>query len=161
MMKDLSKSCPVCGMAAKKQSLKMDYHQLTYHFCSTQCQETFLQHPELYSGGYPHHHNPVYKNHRITLSNVPKDPAKIRDHLQKMKGIKEVTLKGNSLNVEYDVLQTNLQQIMKNLDSLNCPVKSGLWGRMKTSWTIYTEKNELDNLSRGDAPCCNRPPPKG
>lgn len=152
--------CPVCSMDATDSTLTAEHIGIAYRFCSEQCLENFTAHPRLYvgKGAMKAEGKAVFKQRTFMLDHRAPDAEALREALLGMMGVKEVEVTGNKVSVTYDLLEATATQIGREIEQAGAGLGTGWAARLKRGWAQYTEENELNNLSEGDAPCCNRPP---
>ncbi len=150
--------CPVCGMTVDPSVPSVAYHKLYFHFCSSQCRQTFLARPKLYSSGA---REEVIKRRVMRLSEAIDEEvaALIISYLTQMMGIKEVVVEGEKVYVIYDLLQITKKQIEEALSEVGIQLGGGWLERLRRGWVYDSEEIELDNLAASPAACCNKPPP--
>jgi len=156
------KLCPVCGMRVTSDDPTLEYQKMPFHFCSEQCRETFMAHPQLYSGRRARDIGEVVKHRRLRLS-APMEAeieGRIVDSLKDLMGVKEIQMDGRSLLVRYDLLQLTLEQLENSLLDAGVELDNVWWQRLRRAWIRDTERNELNNLAIRPAACCNRAPPR-
>lgn len=79
---------------------------------------------------------------------------KIFKALSGLDGVTSVTAKSESqIQIEYNLLLTNLKSIEEILDSHESPLSNRLWDRFLRSWLNFTEENEFRNLKAPQS-CC-------
>jgi YHS domain-containing protein len=154
--------CPVCGMQLDDEPYSAEYLKMTFHFCSEQCRENFLDHPGLYSSGRARQHGGIIKRRRLRLStHLPREDAElVKQRLRAMMGVHEIEIEGWRLTIRYDLLQLKLAQIEKAFEAMDAGLDNGWWQRLRRAWVHNTETNELNNISAGQGACCSRPPPR-
>jgi len=156
------KRCPVCAMRVVYDDPTLEYQKMSFHFCSEQCRETFMAHPQLYSGRRAREIGEVVKRRRIRLS-APVErevEQRIVNSLEGLMGAKEIQMDGRSLLVRYDLLQLTLEQLESALLDAGVELDNGWWQRLWRAWIRDAESNELNNLAARPAACCNRAPPR-
>ncbi len=154
--------CPVCGMSVIDAMHTVQYHKMEFQFCSAQCKETFMLNPTLYSSGFKENRMEIIKKCWLLLDqkNETMSLPRVENSLKSMMGVKTVLFDMPRLELAYDLMQTSLNQIIKELIKEDVCLDHGILSRMKRAWIIYKEKNEIDNMKRGSGACCNRPPPR-
>ncbi len=157
----LSDICPVCGMAALIDVPSVEHHKMKFYFCSEQCRETFVAHPNLYSAKTGKERSEIVKQRTMRLAE-PLD-RNVTDllipYLMEMMGVKSVVVDGNKINITYDLLQVTEMKIEKALVEIGLQLGDGWLERLCRSWIRGSEETKLDNLATAPAPCCNQPPP--
>jgi len=81
--------------------------------------------------------------------------------LNKLMSVRNIKVEGDSLSIDYNLLEITAEQIESTLLRAGALMGLGWAERLKRGWIHYTEETELDNLATGDAACCNKPPAKG
>ncbi len=157
--------CPVCGMDAADSNISTGHLGMTYYFCTDQCRENFLARPALYIGKkLPRHEDrAIIKRRRFKLDQAIAGMHRedLLTALNQLMSVRNVTIEGDRLSIDYNLLEINAGQIEAALVKAGASMGSGWAERLKRGWVNYTEENELDNLVAGAAPCCNKPPAKG
>lgn len=160
-MTRLNDTCRVCGMAAKIDVPSLEYHKMYLHFCSEQCRETFIDHPNLYSVVSEKQRKEIVKRRTMSLAEPLNEKATelLISDLTEMMGVKEVVVEKYKVYVSYDLLQVTRQQIENRLVEVGIKFGDEWVERLRRAWVHNSEENELDNLA---APVhyYNRPPPK-
>ncbi len=153
--------CPVCGMETMPDAPMVEYHRMFFHFCSAQCQKTFLAHPGLYSSKTGTDRHKMLKQRTMNLAEPLDDETRklITSSLLKMMGVQEVSIEKGRVGVTYDLLQITEEQIEKILLEVGAQLGGGWLDRLRRSWVRDSEEIELDNLAAPPAPRRNRPPP--
>ena len=154
--------CPVCGMKAISEVPSVEHHKMYFHFCSQQCRETFLAHPNLYSARLGKERKEILKRRTMRLTEPLDNDVEelLVPYLKEMMGVEEVTVKGDKVHITYDLLQVKEIQIEKALIEIGLQLGDGWLERLCRSWVHDCEEVELDNLSSPQAACCNRAPPR-
>jgi len=126
MNKNTDQYDPVCGMSVDADIHSLTYDHIKYGFCSEQCLQRFNENPKLYIGvagklSVKQQGLSVDKRRVITLEKAPTpiQSALIIEHISSLMGIHRVTVDGNKLNVEYDLLQSTkaqIEEVIQNLD---------------------------------------------
>lgn len=153
--------CPVCGMQVDDVRYTIEYRKRYFHFCSEQCRDNFNARPQLYSGMIEGR-DPVLKRRHWHLA-APLDDemvSSVTARLREMMGVREVNIDNDQLRIEYDLLQVTQSYIENVLSEQKVYLDRGWFQRLRRAWARYEEGNELDNLTRGEGSCCNRPPPR-
>lgn len=157
--------CPVCGMDAADSMVLVEHLGIEYHFCSRQCRENFIARPQLYLGLQSARRSgrEIIKRRRFSLDQAVEGDmqAQLIQSLKQMMGVREVDVNSCDVAIEYDLLEATAEQIERALVDAGADLGSGWPAQLKRGWVQYTEENELDNLTTGDAACCNKPPAKG
>lgn len=154
--------CSVCGMSAVSGVSTVVHHKMYFHFCSEQCRENFIAHPNLYSAKVGEKRNEILKYRTMRLADpLDNDIADLLiSYLMELMGVKEVAVEGDEIRICYDLLQVTEIQIEKALVTVGLQFGGGWLNRLCRSWVHNSEENELDNQSKTAKPCCNRPPPR-
>jgi len=157
--------CPVCLMETDDTSLSYDYQDIKFTFCSEQCQERFIANPNLYVGqvGKPaakHYMKNIIKQRTLHLDKtIPDDIAKvISQTLMTMMGIKNIEIKGNKIDITYDLLEATTKQIENRIEQMGQHLSSNWGGHLKRHFIHYSEETELDNLEQSNGHSCHNPP---
>lgn len=161
MKTNLTDRCPVCGMRVESALYRTQYHKMYFHFCSEQCRETFEATPQLYASGTVEKREPVLKQRNLRLARaLTADEAEaIEVHLMGLMGVTKVSIQGDSLQINYDLLQVAQARIEQELSALKVELANGCWQRVRRGWVRDTETNEIANRASGGGACCNRAPP--
>lgn len=144
---------PVCHMQIAATSFSTEYAGIHYVFCSAQCKERFLYSPHLYVG-LPGHKSPaqqgksVIKSRRFALSGPldAKQAAHVKHTLLKMMGMRGVSISGNVIEIQYDLIQATAEQITEKLGLIGADLGEGWKDRFKLAFINYLEECEIDNL---------------
>jgi len=157
--------CPVCNMDASNSGIHTDHMGVEYHFCMEQCRENFLARPFLYIGKQ----SPIKAGRKVikrrrfrldcTVVGLQRDTLLME--LNKLMSVRNIMIEGDSLSIDYNLLEITAGQIEATLVRAGALMGSGWAERLKRGWIHYTEENELDNLATGESACCNKPPTKG
>jgi len=152
-------------MDAEDSPIHADHIGITYHFCSQQCRENFLDRPKLYVGIHAVRRagREVVK-HRTFLLDHPVEgiqPDQVIHALKQLMGVRDVRVNGREICITYDLLEATAEQLEQAISEVGARLGSGWAARLKHGWMHYSEENELDNLEAGEPACCNRPPAKG
>lgn len=144
---------PVCLMDVEEGSFVFGYQNMSFSFCSRQCRERFKKNPHLYIGtaGRPspkQHGDNIIKRRSIRLDEpVSDETAKlISSALNDMMGIKNITIKGNTIYITYDLLEATEEQIEKTILQTGETLGTKLSEMLKRAFIHYLEDTELDNL---------------
>lgn len=151
-MSDLVKD-PVCGMQVDPRQLVTEYRESSYAFCSSQCQERFLENPHLYIGlpgqkAAKQKGMEVLKQRRLQLAQVLNlsIAENLIEVLQKMMGIKSVVVEGSRIEITYDLLQVTAEQIEVVIVELGVQF-GGEWAeRLRRAFVHYEEELEIGSL---------------
>jgi len=144
---------PVCGMEVDARQLDTVYLGIHYAFCSAQCQDRFAANPHLYIG-HPGHQAPkqqgqeVLKRRCLAMGMVlSADQAdRLERKLLEMMGVQSVTVKGDRLEITYDLLQATEQQIEAQLAEAGIALGEGWAERLRRAFVQYLEEREVDSL---------------
>lgn len=147
----------VCGMQVNKGDREIMYQGIPYSFCSQQCRERFLENPHLYIG-VPGHKAPkqqglsVIKQRRLRLAQplTPSQTKTLSDAVQAMMGIRSVSIEGDKVMIEYDLLQATAEQIEEKLIKVGVQLGDGLAERLRRAFVHYEEECEVGNLEVRD-----------
>ena len=143
----------VCHMQVASASFATEYAGCHYAFCSVQCRERFLANPHLYIG-FPGHKAPaqegkkVIKRHRLLLS-APLDAIQaqqVKRALLEMKGMHEVCIEGDEIEIQYDLMQVTSEQIADKLALIGAGLGGGWIGRLKFAFINNLEEIEISCL---------------
>jgi len=160
-MTKLDDICHVCGMASETEVPTLEYHKMYLHFCSMQCRETFITHPNLYSAASNKQRKVILKQRTMNLdSALDEKSAKVLiSQLTEMMGVEKAVIDGDKIIINYDLLQVTRQQIENKLAELGIKFGGKWLERLRRAWLHDSEENELDNLA---APIhyYHRPPPR-
>ncbi|TYC51137.1 YHS domain-containing protein [Zoogloea oleivorans] len=150
---------PVCGMdviIAESRYLAI-YHQMTFHFCSAQCRDHFLEAPVLYAGAVRREDVKAMPKRRVLriATGAALDEACRR--LRAMMGVTSLSAKGRRLWVDHDMWQVSLHQIETETLGAGLIFKGGLHAFRRSLWRFF-EHNELENAAHaGTLACSSRP----
>ena len=144
---------PVCHMQVTATSFSTEYAGIHYVFCSAQCKERFLSSPHLYVG-LPGHKAPaqrgksVIKSRRFSLSSSldAKQAAQVKHALFEMMGIRDVSIDGDNIEIQYDLIQATAEQIADKLGLIGANLGEGWKDLIKLAFINYLEECEIDNL---------------
>lgn len=153
---------PVCKMTVATSSFAIEYAGIHYAFCSAQCKERFLANPHLYIG-VPGHKAPaqqgkeVIKRRRLVLSS-PLDAhqtEKVKSALLEMMGVKEVCIEGSAMEIQYDLMQVDVEQIADKMALIGVGL-GGTWAdRLKLAFINYQEECEVGSLEVSNINRCH------
>lgn len=144
---------PVCHMQVPSASFATEYAGIHYAFCSEQCRERFQANPRLYVG-LPGHKAPaqqgreVIKSRRFVLS-VPLgaiQAKKVKQALLAMMGIQAVSIEGDKIEIQYDLMQATAEQVADKLELVGADLGGGWKDYLKLAFINYLEECEIDNL---------------
>lgn len=153
---------PVCGMNVLVADARFStvHHTLTFHFCSAQCRERFLEIPALYTGAQRTADiGPLSKRRNLRIATGSPDALdEACRRIQTLMGVTFVCAKGGGLRVDYDLRQVSLHQIEAEAQGAGLVFKGGLHALRRSLWRFF-EHNELENAAHvGARACCSRPP---
>jgi len=136
------------------------HHTLTFHFCSAQCRERFLEIPALYTGAQRRADiRPIPKRRNLRIAKGSPDALEEACRcIWTLMGVTSVSVKGRRLRVDYDLRQVSLHQIEAKALGAGLTFKGGLHAFRRSLWRFF-EHNELENVAHaGTLACCSRPP---
>ncbi len=144
---------PVCGMQVAPDLHAITYQQIIFAFCSTQCKERFLANPHLYIG-HPGNRAPaqggrsVLKHRRLKLDEpLPDDLAqRVITHINGMMGIGHIAIKGDTIDIQYDLLQVTEAQIESALAEVGATLDHSWSERLRRAFVHYFEETEISSL---------------
>lgn len=144
---------PVCGMQVAADQHAITYQQMHFAFCSIQCKERFLANPHLYIG-HPGHKAPaqegrtVLKHRRLKLDeSLPDDLAqRAIAYINDMMGIGHITIKGDTIDIQYDLLQVTEAQIESALAEVGATLDQNWSERLRRAFVHYFEETEISSL---------------
>jgi len=147
---------PVCGMMVDSGELSFEYLQMEFSFCSTQCRERFIANPRLYVG-LPGIKSPkqrgevLVKQRKIKLSSpIPESAVQnFRDVLLAMMGVNEVLLDGDTVLINYDLLQATALQIEEQLVQFGVSLGEDWDERLRRAWVHFVEEEQLAGMEVG------------
>lgn len=152
---------PVCGMMVEPGCIGTTYLSISFSFCSQQCLERFLAHPQLYVGS-PTRRAPrqagveSIKRRRLRLSAAlePEQVVVVAQALRAMMGVKDVVASGDMLTVGYDLLLATEEQIEAKLVEVGVGLGQGWAERLRRAFVHYEEECEAGNLAApGETHC--------
>lgn len=144
---------PVCHMQVTSASFTTKYEGIHYAFCSAQCMERFQANPHLYIG-FPGHKAPaqegkkIIKRRRFLLS-APLDAGQAeqtRQALLEMTGIHEISIDGDKVEIQYDLMLVTAKQIEDKLELIGADLGSGWMERLKLGFINNLEEIEISSL---------------
>lgn len=152
---------PVCGMAVTPDQYAITYQEMHFAFCSLQCQQRFLDSPNLYIG-YPGQKAPkqegkvFLKQRRIKLDKplTEQIAQNIIHALQAMMGIEKVEITRDIINITYDLLQATEVQIESEISKTGVSLGQEWSDRLKRAFVHYLEETEIKSQAV-------TPPPRG
>ncbi|GBG14780.1 coproporphyrinogen-III oxidase [Novimethylophilus kurashikiensis] len=144
---------PVCGMQVDPHHLALEYQQMNFAFCSSQCRERFLDNPHLYIG-FPQHKAPRQENREVLKERLLRtdhvldfDQAQsLTEALKSMMGIKSVVVGGSMIEITYDLLQVTEEQIEATLAEIGIKLGEGWAEQLRRAFVHYEEEFEIGNL---------------
>ncbi len=68
-----------------------------------------------------------------------------------------VDRKSGGIDIEYDLLKTNLKSIEQKINESGYVIHDNLLNRIKSRFIRFTEENERDSLNAPPMPCCSQP----
>lgn len=148
---------PVCHMQVTSTSFATEYEGCYYAFCSAQCRERFMATPHLYIG-FPGNPAPaqegkkVIKRRRLLLS-VPLDAMQaeqVKLALLGMMGVDEVSIEGDKIEIQYDLIQATAEQIADRLASIGTDLGGDWMDRLKLAFINNLEEIEISSLQVDD-----------
>jgi YHS domain-containing protein len=151
-MKKLVKD-PVCHMEISPESFAIEYEGIPHAFCSEQCKARFLKNPHLYIG-FPGHKAPaqqgieIIKSRRLVLS-TPLDAMQaeqVKRALLEMMGIHEITIEGDKIKIQYDLIQVTAEQIADKLGLIGIKLGGDWIDRLKLAFINNIEETEVGSL---------------
>ncbi len=153
----------VCQMQVPSTSFATEYAGGYYAFCSAQCKERFLANPHLYIG-FPGRKAPaqegvkVIKRHRLSLSMLlnAAQAEQVKQALLEMMGMLEVSIEGNRIEIQYDLIQVTLEQIADKLGLIGTDLGTGWMDRLKLAFINNLEEIEINSLEvEKKKKCCH------
>ena len=153
----------VCQMQVPSTSFATEYAGGYYAFCSAQCKERFLANPHLYIG-FPGRKAPaqegvkVIKRHRLSLSMLlnAAQAEQVKQALLEMMGMLEVSIEGNRIEIQYDLIQVRLEQIADKLGLIGTELGTGWMDRLKLAFINNLEEIEINSLEvEKKKKCCH------
>ena len=144
---------PVCGMTVNADENRVEYQQLHFAFCSSQCKERFLANPHLYIG-IPGHKAPAQegrtelRQRRLKLDKplTPEMAETVKDAVQAMMGIERLEIDGDVIRVTYDLLQATETQIESAIARAGAELGHEWSERLRRAFVQYLEETEIENL---------------
>ena len=135
-----------------------DQHSITHqqmHFavCSMQRKERFLANPHLYIG-HPGNKAPaqegrtVLKHRRLKLDeSLPDDLAQLAStYIKDMMGIKHIEIEGDTIDIQYDLVQVTEAQIESALVEVGATLSHSWSERLQCAFVHYFEETEIASL---------------
>jgi YHS domain-containing protein len=144
---------PVCGMRIAPDQHAIMFQQIHFAFCTTQCKERFLANPHLYIG-HPGNKAPaqegrtVLKHRRLKLDeSLPDDLAQLAiTYIKDMMGIKHLEIEGDTIDIQYDLLQVTEAQIESALFEVGATLDHSWSERLRRAFVHYFEETEIASL---------------
>jgi YHS domain-containing protein len=129
------------------------YQQMNYSFCSIQCRERFLANPHLYIG-YPGHKAPaqegctILKQRQLKLDAVLSGDMALRvsARINEMMGIRHINIKGDTIKIQYDLMQVTEAQIESALVEIGATLGHGWSERLRRTFVDFFEETEISSL---------------
>jgi len=144
---------PVCEMMVDPQDNAIEYQQMSFAFCSKQCQERFLANPHLYIGipgikAPKQEGREVIKRRRMHLSHTlsPDEIALVSKALQAMMGIKDLAITQDTIEITYDLLQATLKQIEGKLVEIGIQLGGGWAERLQRAFLQESEELQVESM---------------
>ncbi len=141
--------CPVCGMKADAGVSSVEYLKMYFHFCSAQCREMFVAHPNLYSSKVGKEREKIIKQRTMRLAEPIGEVAAelLSSYLMELMGVKDVQIKGNQVSITYDLMEITEKKIEQVFLEAGMALGGGWLGRFRRAWIHDSEENELANLA--------------
>lgn len=144
---------PVCGMQVAPDQHAITHQQMHFAFCSAQCKERFLANPHLYIGN-PGNKAPaqegrtVMKHRRLKLDKpLPDDLAKrVIAYIKEMMGIGNIEIKGDTIDIHYDLIQVTEAQIESALAEVGATLGHSWSDQLRRAFVHYFEETEISSL---------------
>lgn len=144
---------PVCGMLVAPDQHAITHQQMHFAFCSTQCKERFLANPHLYIG-HPGNKAPaqegrtVMKHRQLKLDKpLPDDLAqRVTTSIKEMMGIENIEVKGDTIDIRYDLLQVTEAQIEAALAEVGTTLGHRWSERLRRAFVQYFEETQISSL---------------
>ncbi len=144
---------PVCGMAVPPDQHARTFRGMHFAFCSEQCRERFLRSPGLYVGRpdwrpVKARGRRVTKRRRIRLEHplASRQAEAVRSRLEAMMGVDAVLIRGDKVEIVYDLLQATADQIERALGEAGAELGRGWAERLRRAFVHYEEEVESENL---------------
>lgn len=147
----------VCLMWVAPDEYPLDHQGIHYAFCSEQCRERFLANPGLYVSARGYHGaakqqgRQILRRRRWPLAAAPSSTRaqSLECALQSMMGIEGVHVFGESVAVDYDLLQATAEQVEACISGQGVALRNSLWDRLSRAWVHYVEATQVANLAEG------------
>lgn len=144
---------PVCGKRVNAHQREVEYLNRHFAFCSDQCRERFIAHPSLYVGR-PGEKAPkqegarMLKRRRMRLAEpLPKGKEPVlRQTLQDLAGVKQVKVAADSIEITYDLLESDLAHIETGIAQLGAKLGGDWLERLQKAFIHFEEEIEIDSL---------------
>lgn len=144
---------PVCGMQVAPDKHAITFQQMHFAFCSIQCKERFLANPYLYIG-HPGHKAPVQEGHAVLKhrqlkldDSLPDDLAlQVFMYIKEMMGIENIEIKGDTIDIQYDLIQVTEAQIETALAEVGATLGHSWSERLRRAFVNYFEETEISSL---------------
>lgn len=72
-------------------------------------------------------------------------------HIQSKDGVMNCSIQGSNLSVEYDLMQTSLEELLLEIkpisETLNIKLKDSFVTKLKTEFICFIETNQRENIS--------------
>ena len=144
---------PVCGMSVHSDTHTHTYGNIHYAFCSDQCVQRFKENPRLYIGvagklSVKQQGLSVDKQRLIQLEKIPSaiQSDLIIEKISSLMGVHRVTIEGNKLTVEYDLLQATNAQIEAVIKSLGVALGKSWAQKIRRTMVDILEENQCSAL---------------
>ena len=144
---------PVCGMQVAPDQHAITHQQMHFAFCSTQCKERFLANPHLYIGHLDskapaQEGRTVMKHRQLKLDKpLPDDLAQqVITYIKEMMGIVHIEIKGDTIDIQYDLLQVTEAQIESALAEVGATLGHSWSERLRRAFVHYFEETEISSL---------------
>ena len=142
----------VCHMQVSSTSFATEYAGSHYAFCSAQCKERFLANPHLYIG-FPGRKAPaqegvkVIKRHRLLLSATLDaiQAEQVKQALLAMMGVHDVSIEGDKIEIQYDLIQVTTGQIADKLALIGADLGGSWVDRLKLAFINNLEEIEINS----------------
>lgn len=141
---------PVCGMPVESQAMDAIYEGIRYVFCSAQCRERFIATPHLYIG-YPGHPSPrqrgvqVMKRRRFRLAQPlsSQEADLLGEDLRGMMGVHEIHANGDLVEISYDLMEVDAEQIEARLLRIGLRLGQGWPEQLRLGFIHFLEESEV------------------
>lgn len=144
---------PVCGMRVPEGQLATTHLGIRYSFCSQQCRDRFVAHPQVYVG-LPGQKAPkqegveVIKRRTLRLATpLPAEAASLLSGaLSEMMGIKAVLVEAARIEIAYDLLQVTAEQIEARIAETGTQLGAGWGDALRTAFVHYVEECTVGSM---------------